>query len=245
MTFSEYRHTISSTETERGHADQAISTFPRHPRRTLGAVTLTDGTYRLGPTTGRLLLRTSRAGLGRGAGHDLIIEATRWSGEAVMALGDLDRSSVRVTVETDSLEVREGAGGLKALTDADRAEIRWALRDKALLHTAEHPTITFRSTRVTGTPHVFDIAGDLTIKGRTHSVTVHGKGNGRGLLRGWANITQSTWGIKPYTAFLGALRLADEIRMEFDVARLEPADRRLGGRPHRPPYLMQASGGRP
>lgn len=187
-------------------------------------MTLTDGTYRLGPSTGRLLLRTSRAGLGRRAGHDLTIEATRWSGEAVVVAGAPDRSSVNVTVEAGSLEVREGAGGLKQLTDADKAEIKRTLQGKDLLHTAEHPTFVFRSTRITGTPESFEIAGDLTIKGRTHPATVHGKGHGDRLLRGWAVIRQSTWGIKPYTAFLGALRLADEIRVEFDVAGLEPVD---------------------
>ncbi|MBT2365839.1 YceI family protein [Streptomyces sp. ISL-10] len=187
-------------------------------------MTLTDGRYRLGPSTGRLLIKTGRAGLGRRAGHDLTIEATRWSGEAVVAVSAPDRSSVRVTIETASLEVREGAGGLKPLTDADRAEIKRTLGDKALLHTAEHPTITFRSTGIAGTPQSFEITGDLTIKGRTHPVTVHGKGNGDRLLRGWATVTQSTWGIKPYTAFLGALRLADEVRVEFEVAGLERAD---------------------
>ncbi|WP_405576480.1 YceI family protein [Streptomyces sp. NBC_01092] len=188
-------------------------------------MTLTDGTYRLGPSTGRLLIKTGRAGLGRRAGHDLTFEATQWSGEAVVVVDDPERSSVRVTVETGSLEVREGSGGLKALTDADRAEIKRTLADKALLHTAEHPTITFRSTRITGTPQSFEITGELTIKARTQPATVHGKANGEGLLRGWATVTQSAWGIKPYTAFLGALRLADEIRVEFDVARLEPVDR--------------------
>ncbi|MGW0633497.1 YceI family protein [Streptomyces sp. NPDC002758] len=187
-------------------------------------MTLADGTYRLGLSTGRLLLKTGRAGLGRKAGHDLTIEATRWSGQAVVTVADPDRSSVSVTVETGSLEVREGTGGLKPLTDTDRAEIKRTLADKALLHTAEHPTITFRSTWITGTPQVFEIAGELTIKGRTHPVTVHGKGNGDGLLRGWATVTQSTWGIKPYTAFLGALRLTDDVRVEFDMVRLEPAN---------------------
>ncbi|MGC9542515.1 YceI family protein [Streptomyces sp. UG1] len=187
-------------------------------------MTLTDGTYRLGPSTGRLLIRTGRAGLGRRAGHDLTIEATRWSGEAIVAVRDPDRSSVSVTVETGSLEVREGAGGLKALTDTDRAEIKRTLADKALLHIAEHPTITFRSTGITGTPQSFEITGELTIKGQTHWVTVQGKGSDAGPLRGWATVTQSTWGIKPYTAFLGALRLADDVRVEFEVARLEPAD---------------------
>ncbi|WP_225859604.1 YceI family protein [Streptomyces albicerus] len=187
-------------------------------------MTLTDGTYRFGPSIGRLLIKTGRAGLGRRAGHDLTIEAARWSGEAVVVVGDPDKSWVNVTVETGSLEVREATGGLKPLTDADRAEIKRTLADKALLHAAEHPTITFRSTRITGTPQSFEITGELSIKGRTHPVTVHGKGNGDGLLRGWATVTQSTWGIKPYTAFLGALRLADDVRVEIDVARLEPAN---------------------
>lgn len=53
---------------------------------------------------------------------------------------------------------------------------------------------------------------------------MHGKGNDGGLLRGWATVTQSAWGIKPYTTFLGALRLAEEVRVEFEVARLEAAD---------------------
>jgi polyisoprenoid-binding protein YceI len=128
-----------------------------------------------------------------------------------------------VTVETGSLNVREGTSGLKPLTDADRAEIKRTLEGEALLHTAEHPTITFRSTSITGTPQSFEIAGDLTIKGRTHLVTVNGTSDGDGLLRGWAIVTQSIWGIKPYTAFLGALRLADEVRTEFEVTELEPA----------------------
>ena len=193
--------------------------------RTLDAVTLTDGTYPLGPFTGRLQIKTGRAGLGRRAGHDLTIEATRWSGEVVVAVRDPGWSSVRVSVETGSLVVWEGSGGLKPLTDTDRAEIKRTLEGKALLDTAEHPTITFRSTSVVGTPQAFEITGDLTIKGRTHPVTVRGKGNGGNLLRGWATVTQSTWGIKPYTAFLGALRLADEVRVEFEVARLEPVGR--------------------
>lgn len=209
---------------QRGHADRLAG--PPGCARPLrsGAVTLTDGTYWLGPSTGRLLIKTGRAGLGRRAGHDLTIEATRWSGEAMVAVGNPDKSWVNVTVETDSLEVREGTGGLKALTDADRADIKQTLAGKALLHTAEHPNITFRSTRITGTPESFEITGELTIKDRTHPVTVHGKSKGDGPVRGWATIPQSTWGIKPYTAFLGALRLADDVRVEFDVARLEPVN---------------------
>ncbi|MBP8534040.1 YceI family protein [Streptomyces sp. MK37H] len=178
-------------------------------------MTLSDGTYRIGPPDARLLIRTSRTGLGRRAGHDLTIEATRWSGDVTVAVGAPERSSVSVTIETDSLDVREATGGLKPLTDGDRADIKRTLEGKGQLHTAEHPTITFGSTHITGTPQSFEITGDLTIKGRTHPVTVRGSADPDGTLRGSASFTQSTWGIKPYTAFLGALKLADEVRVEF------------------------------
>ncbi|WP_228054337.1 hypothetical protein [Streptomyces antimycoticus] len=50
-------------------------------------MTLSEGSHRLGPPGGRLLIKTSRTGLGRRAGHDLTIEATRWSGEATVVGG--------------------------------------------------------------------------------------------------------------------------------------------------------------
>lgn len=185
-------------------------------------VTLGDGTYAFGPPTGRLLIKTSRAGLGRKAGHDLTIEATRWSGNAVVVAGDPGKSSVTVTVETGSLTVREGTGGLKPLTDADKAEIKRTLEEASLLHTAQHPTIAFRSTSITGTPGSFEITGDLTIKGQSHPVTVHGGSDGDGMVCGWASLTQSTWRIKPYSAFLGALKIADDVRIEYAVTELQP-----------------------
>ena len=36
------------------------------------------------------------------------------------------------------------------------------------------------------------------------------------------SLAQTRWGIKPYSAFLGALKLADEVAIEVD-APLEPA----------------------
>jgi len=179
-------------------------------------MTWNTGSYRLGPQAGRLLLKTGRTGLGRRAGHDLVIEATRWHADVVVNTADPGQSSVTVTVEADSVEVREGTGGLKPLTDADRADIK-ATIGKQILLTAEHPVITFSSSQVTGTPEVFHVAGNLAIMGQARPVTVHG-GIDAGRLRGHATVTQSVWGIKPYTAFAGALRLADDIRVEFDLA---------------------------
>lgn len=173
------------------------------------------GTHALGPDAGRLLVKTSRTGLGSKAGHDLTIEVTQWQGTATVDTADPANSSVNVDVEIDSFEVREGTGGIKALTDDDRAEIKKTLREK-ILHADRYPTITFRSARVEGSPESFVVEGDLTIVGTAHPVTVRGSLSD-GHVRGGATVVQSRWGIKPYSAFLGALRLRDEVEVEFDL----------------------------
>jgi polyisoprenoid-binding protein YceI len=173
------------------------------------------GTYRLGPETGRLLVRTGRTGLGARAGHDLTIEVTRWHGTATVDPAEPAACSVTVEVEVDSFEVREGTGGLKPLTDSDRAEIRKTIREK-VLHTARHPTIGFRSTRIGGSPDAFTVDGDLTISGVTRPISVTGRLADR-RARASTTVVQSRWGIRPYTGFFGALKLRDEVGVEVEI----------------------------
>jgi polyisoprenoid-binding protein YceI len=106
------------------------------------------GAYRFGPESGRLLVHTTRTGLGAKAGHDLTIEVTRWHGRATVDPATPANSLVTVEVDADSFQVRKGTGGVKPLSDADRAEIHKTLKE--VLHTGQHPTITFRSRRVDG-----------------------------------------------------------------------------------------------
>ena len=173
------------------------------------------GTYTLGPESGRLLVHTTRTGLGAKAGHDLTIEVTRWVGQATVASIEPANSSVSVEAEIDSFEVREGTGGVKPLTDADRAEIAKTLKE--VLHAAQHPTINFWSRRVDGAAGAFTLDGELTIMGVTQPVMVQGRMTD-GRVVGGATVVQSRWGIRPYSAFFGALRLRDEVKVDFDVA---------------------------
>jgi polyisoprenoid-binding protein YceI len=193
------------------------------------------GTYSLGPANGQLILKTGRTGLGRRAGHDLTIEITQWEATATVDPADPAASSVTVTVDVDSFAVREGAGGVKPLTDGDRAEIKRTLQ-REILHTDRHPSITFQSTQVTGTPESFAIEGELTILDQTRPVTVRGsaqdggaddgggaEGGAGARLRGGATVVQSQFGIKPYSAFFGALKLADEVEIGFELGVPSPA----------------------
>jgi polyisoprenoid-binding protein YceI len=173
------------------------------------------GTYRLGPETGRLLVRTSRTGLGAKAGHDLTIEVTRWHGTATVDPADPAACSVTVVADVDSFEVRQGTGGLKPLTDSDRAEIKKTIREK-VLHTARHPTIEFRSTRIDGSADSFTVDGDLTIVGVTEPISVTGR-LADGHAHGSATVVQTRWGIRPYSGFFGALKLRDEVEVEVDL----------------------------
>ena len=153
------------------------------------------GAYRLGPESGRLLVHTARTGLGAKAGHVLTIEVTRWHGRATVDPATPANSSVTVEVEVDSLEVREGTGGVKPLTDTDRAEITKTLKE--ILHTAQHPTITFRSRRVEGSAGSFTVDGELTVMGVTQPVMVQGRVTD-GRVVGGPTVVQSQWGIRPY-----------------------------------------------
>ena len=164
-----------------------------------------------------MLVKTSRTGLGRRAGHDLTLEVTGWSADVVINTGDPAQSSVTVTLDTGSIEARHGSGGLKPLTDSDRADIKKTIQEK-ILHPGTHPEITFRSTAVEGSPGEFTINGDLTIMGKTQPATVHGHVGDDGRIRGDATISHSRWGIKPYSGFGGLLRVADEVQVQFDLA---------------------------
>ena len=173
------------------------------------------GAHQLGPQSGRLLVHTTRTGLGAKAGHDLTIEVTRWQGHATVDAATPANSSVTVTIEVDSLEVVEASGGVVPLTQADRAEIKKTLGK--ILHTGQHPTITFRSRQVDGSAESFTIDGELTIIGVTHPVTVQGRVTG-GRVVGGATVVQSRWGVRPYSGLFGALKLRGEVSVDFDVA---------------------------
>ena len=131
---------------------------------------------------------------------------------------DLTRSSATVTVDTRSLEVVSGAGGAKPLSDKDRKDIKENI-DKKVLKTDKFPEITFSSSRVeTKGADKVTVHGDVTIMGtaRPASMDITLAGT---KATGTMTLKQSDWGIKPFSALMGALKLADvlEVRVEATV----------------------------
>ena len=165
-------------------------------------------TYTLGPDDGTLSVRTGRTGTVAKAGHDLLIEVRAWT-------ATLDLEAPRVTLDADatSLHVVEGTGGLKALDDDDRANIRQTVDDEIL----KRNDIQFRSTDVQRTDTGLAVRGDLTLVGTTRPIAFDLALTGD-RVTGTAVVTQTEWGIKPYSALFGALKVADEVRVEIDAA---------------------------
>ena len=174
------------------------------------------GRYRLGPDTGRVVLKTGRAGLVARVGHDLTIEVTRWSAQAeVPAEADGGLAAARVTAELDlgSLAVREGTGGVKPLTDGDRKEIQ-----KTIGQILGGATASFASSRVIPSGASGGaIEGTITLNGKTQPARLQVTTSGPGRYRGGTTLVQTAFGIKPYVGFFGALKLKDEVGLEFDV----------------------------
>ena len=175
-------------------------------------MSLRAGTYQLGPGDGTLSVRTGRTGAAAKAGHDLLLHVTAW--EATLAVGgDLAATSVELAADAASLRVREGRGGMQSLGDDDRASIEQTIDDDVL----KRQDISFRSTRVEATADGLSVTGDLTLRGTTRPIAFDlSVGDGRA--HGAAVVKQTEWGMKPYTALFGALKVADDVRVEIDVA---------------------------
>jgi polyisoprenoid-binding protein YceI len=187
-------------------------------------MTVGKGTYRIGPDTGGLTLQTRRAGFGARIGHDLVLEATRWSGTVFVDPDQPECSRVEVTVEAASLEVRRAEGGLTPLTDRDRSDIHRTIREK-VLRTATIPDIVFRSTAAEVAGRALALHGDLTIRGRTLPVTLavslDEQADGT-VATATTTIVQTAFGITPYSAMMGALKVRDGVDLRVDV-KLPPA----------------------
>ena len=168
--------------------------------------------YDLGPDNGTLVVRTGRTGTVAKAGHDLLIHVTDWRGTLVVG----DEPSVTLDADATSLKVREGTGGMMALDDGDLANIEQTIDDEVL----RRDQVTYRSTEVVPDGDGLRVAGDLTLQGQTAPLVLD-VAVADGMLTAGGVVRQTDFGMKPYSALFGALKVADEVRVSLS-AKLPP-----------------------
>jgi polyisoprenoid-binding protein YceI len=173
------------------------------------------GHYRFGPHNGRLLLDTGRQGLAAALGHDLTLEVTAWSAEVDVGA---DRATSRVSARFDlgSLSVVDGRGGATPLTSGNRREIESNARK--VLEVERFPEGVFESTTIGEASSPLILEGTLTLRGRTGSQQVELEETAPDRYRAHGTIVQSRFGIKPYSAAFGTLKVRDDVAFQVEVS---------------------------
>lgn len=166
-------------------------------------------TYELGPDNGELLVHTGRQGAAAKAGHDLEMVVTQWS--ATLQLGE--PPSVVLRADSSSLRVREGRGGVQRLDESDKDNIKQTIDDEVLKGTP----IEFSSTEIEIQGDRMHVQGELHLMGQTRPLEFDLVLTPEGRLTGAATVKQSDWGMKPYSALFGTLKVADEVKITVEA----------------------------
>jgi len=122
---------------------------------------------------------------------------------------DAGQSRLELTADSGSLRVRQGTGGLQALGEDERTGIDETIVAEVLKGTA----IAFRSRTVTATGGSWRVEGELELMGARNPIAFDLKLGDDGHVAGTAIVTQSAWGMKPYTTLFGTLKVADEVEV--------------------------------
>jgi polyisoprenoid-binding protein YceI len=169
---------------------------------------LGSGTHNICTDDAKLTIRTGRTGAIQKVGHNLLLEVTNWSG--TLEVGE--RIAVTLTADPSSIRVLEGTGGIQALGDDDKANINQTIVDEVLGGGA----IEYRSARVSVADCGLHVDGELELRGTRRPVSFELAIRNDGRLTGEAVIKQTDFGMKPYSALFGTLKVADEVRIAIE-----------------------------
>ncbi len=156
---------------------------------------------------GTLYIYTYKEGLLSKIAHDLRLAVNQFEVR-------LEEERVQVTVDSKSLTVngamQRGILAPAILKRKDHQEIDKNIRD-TVLRCRDFPSIVFRGT-LEESGETFSIPGQLTMRGRTRDVIIEGTLRDD-FFYGEATIQPSLWGISPFRALLGAIRVQDRVKI--------------------------------
>ena len=194
-------------------------TMPQVESNQPAAQTHTTLRFLLDATQSKFIAHAQRGGLLWFKGHEHLVAAKEFSGEAQLNSESIAGSSLQLTVKTDSMEETSDA-----FTSAQKQIINRELRE-IVLEPAKYPEIVFKSSSVTGKPrgngqYDLKIAGDLTLHGVTRQIVipVQVTVNGKDLRAvGEFSINRSDFKVKATSAFHGMIRVRDAVKFTFDI----------------------------
>lgn len=180
-----------------------------------------EGDYHLTASSGKLSVYTYKEGFLSAVAHDLLIEVTNFHVELHVPAAGMSLASVKAEIQANSLKVicamKDGLHRHDLLKEKDKADIEVATF-KDVLHPDKYPAINFRSTDLQEKEGAYHVKGELTLHGTTRPVEIHARTTTGNDLKGKLVLSQKDFGIKPYKALLGTLKVKNEVEITFDLS---------------------------
>ena len=184
-----------------------------------GSQAISNQRFRLDSSQSKFIAHALRGGLLWFKGHEHLVAAREFSGEAQMSPDKITPASLQLTVKTDSMVETSDA-----FTEQQKQIINKELRE-IVLEPAKYSEIVFKSTEVTGKSlgngqYDLKIAGDLTLHGVTRQIAIPAKvtltGNNLRAV-GEFSIDRSDFKVKATSAFHGMVRVRNKVKFTFDI----------------------------
>jgi polyisoprenoid-binding protein YceI len=154
-----------------------------------------------------MTVRVFKTGMLSAFGHDHEIAVPVAEGSV-----DAGARKVELRVAASALRVADAKA-----SDKDRGEIQSTMLGAEVLDAQNFKEIRFRSTSATQSGRgAWAVAGDLTLHGQTRPVSVQVREKD-GRYSGTCKLNITEFGIKPVKAAGGAVRVKDEVQIDFDI----------------------------
>ncbi|MFN0122205.1 MAG: YceI family protein [Blastocatellia bacterium] len=177
-------------------------------------------TYNLVAAESSFWVYVGKAGILKGFAHNHEIGVKSFSGRITVPAGNPAAGTLQLDVDAKSMAVLD-----KDVSDKDRTEIYNSMHN-SVLESAKYPKISFRSVAVAdvkpagANQYSLTLSGDLTLHGVTRRIAVPATVNlTPNVLRATGKYTlrQSDYGIKPYSAAGGTIKVKDDIVVNFSL----------------------------
>ncbi len=177
-------------------------------------------TYKIVASESSFWVFVPKTGLLSGLAHDHEIGVKSFTGKIVVPEAGASGGSLELDIDAQSLAVLD-----KKPSEDDKKKIYNSMHNE-VLESAKHPKINFKSVSVSdlkqtgGENYSFTLNGDLTLHGVTKriafpvSLTINAqqlRAEGKYTLR------QTDFGIKPYSAAGGTIKVKNEITVNFNI----------------------------
>jgi polyisoprenoid-binding protein YceI len=162
------------------------------------------------------LLFSFKDGLLARLAHDLKLQVERFSIEV-----DDSTRQIKATFDPSSIQAVcaqvDGRDDQSTLSKGDKKKI-YDNVTKDVLRVRKYPEIRFDSTNVVGRGEGFAVEGALQIHGKSRNIQASVRADGDRWITE-VRVHQPDFGIKPYTAALGALKVKPDVVVRLSVPR--------------------------